>query len=105
VQLEIDNRLATRGAPLFAKPLHFSQLGHGRGYPRANREQSWRASPRERRLEQPRKPSGLGSNHSLRSGRVADSRVAKYMLADDAVTEYIRCGSRDPMYSQVHFPS
>jgi hypothetical protein len=25
------------------------------------------------------------------------------MLADDAVTEYIRYGSRDPIYSQVHF--
>ena len=40
VQPKIDNRLATRGVPLFAKPLHFSQFGHGRGYPRANREQS-----------------------------------------------------------------
>jgi hypothetical protein len=40
MQLQIDNGLAPRGAPLFAKPLHFSQFGHDRGYPCWKRGQS-----------------------------------------------------------------
>lgn len=70
VQPKIDNRLATRDAPLFAKPLHFSQFGHGRGYPLANREQSRRASPRNDGESRPQSLLALEESDRFARGQI-----------------------------------